>query len=51
MGYRPDASPGELYRAERLIGFLQKAIGYTLTGATTFGTYVAREETVEANIQ
>jgi putative DNA primase/helicase len=34
MGVTPDASEGLLQRAERLIAYLQKAIGYSLTGTT-----------------
>ena len=34
MGVSPDASEGLLQRAERLIAYLQKAIGYSLTGTT-----------------
>jgi putative DNA primase/helicase len=34
MGITPDASEGQLQRAERLIAYLQKAIGYSLTGTT-----------------
>jgi putative DNA primase/helicase len=34
MGNHPDASEGELDRAERLTAYLQKAFGYSLTGFT-----------------
>ena len=34
IGITPDASEGLLQRAERLIAYLQKAIGYSLTGTT-----------------
>jgi putative DNA primase/helicase len=34
MGITPDATEGQLQRAERLIEYLQKAIGYSLTGTT-----------------
>ena len=34
MGVSPDASEGLLERAERLIAYLQKALGYSLTGTT-----------------
>jgi len=35
MGGGPDASQGDLERAERRIDWLQKALGYSLTGWTT----------------
>jgi putative DNA primase/helicase len=34
MGVCPDASEAQLQRGERLIDYLQKAFGYTLTGVT-----------------
>jgi len=34
MGGGPDASEGELARAQRLIDYLQRALGYSLTGST-----------------
>lgn len=35
MGGGPDASEAELDRAERLIDYLQRALGYSLTGCTS----------------
>lgn len=35
MGGGPDASEGELERSDRLISYLQKALGYSLTGLTS----------------
>ena len=35
MGHHPDASEGQLDRAQRLIDFIRRALGYSLTGATT----------------
>src|ERR1039457_4753354 len=35
MGGGPDASEAALDRADRLIGYLQKAFGYALTGVTS----------------
>jgi len=35
MGAHPDASEAELERADRLISYLQKAFGYSLTGSTS----------------
>jgi putative DNA primase/helicase len=35
MGGGPDASESELDRATRLVAYLQRAIGYSLTGCTT----------------
>ena len=35
MGGGPDATPGELERAERLTHYLQLAVGYSLTGITS----------------
>ncbi len=34
MGNHPDASEAELDRAERMVAYLQRAFGYTLTGTT-----------------
>jgi len=34
MGNHPDASEPELDRAERMVAYLQRALGYSLTGAT-----------------
>jgi putative DNA primase/helicase len=34
MGNHPDASEQELVRAERLVNYLQRALGYSLTGTT-----------------
>jgi putative DNA primase/helicase len=34
MGGGPDASEGELERAQRLTNYLQRALGYSLTGST-----------------
>jgi putative DNA primase/helicase len=34
MGNHPDASEPELERAERMVGYLQLALGYSLTGTT-----------------
>jgi putative DNA primase/helicase len=35
MGAGPDASEAELERADRLVSYLQKALGYSLTGSTS----------------
>lgn len=34
MGNHPDASEPELNRAERMVAYLQRALGYSLTGST-----------------
>jgi putative DNA primase/helicase len=34
MGCNPDASEGELERVDRMVDYLQRALGYSLTGST-----------------
>ncbi|MBY0372416.1 MAG: hypothetical protein K2Q23_00385, partial [Bryobacteraceae bacterium] len=35
LGKRPDSSPGEIARVQRMVAYLQKAMGYSITGVTS----------------